>query len=60
MMFKKIFKVVLILAGVWAIIHRRVIAAFLTGSPMPEAPEWHKCLCPHAHACCDVNIDDLA
>ena len=25
-----------------AIVHRRVIAAVLTGSPMPEPPAWHK------------------
>ena len=25
-----------------AIVHRRVIAALVTGSPMPEPPEWHK------------------
>ena len=30
-MFKKIIKLVLVLAGVWAIIHRHVIASFLTG-----------------------------
>ena len=28
--------------GLWLIIHRRVIAACLTGVEMPEAPEWHK------------------
>ena len=28
--------------GVLLIIHRRVIAACLTGIEMPEAPEWHK------------------
>ncbi len=28
--------------GVLLIIHRHVIAAGLTGTPMPEAPEWHK------------------
>ncbi len=28
--------------GVFLIIHRRVIAASLTGSEMPEMPEWHK------------------
>ncbi len=37
-----------ILLGVWAFIHRRVIAAWWTGSPMPEPPEWHKKLFP----CC--------
>ncbi len=30
--------------GVFLIIHRRVIAACLTGIEMPEAPEWHKML----------------
>lgn len=24
------------------IAHRRVIAAYITGEPMPEAPEWHR------------------
>ncbi len=28
--------------GVFLIIHRRVLAAALTGIDMPEAPEWHK------------------
>ena len=28
--------------GVMLIIHRRVIAACITGIEMPEAPEWHK------------------
>ena len=28
--------------GVFLIIHRRVIAAWLTGTEMPEMPEWHK------------------
>ncbi len=28
--------------GVLLIIHRRVFSAVLTGSPMPEAPAWHK------------------
>ena len=28
--------------GVFLIIHRRVIAACLTGIEMPEAPAWHK------------------
>ena len=32
--------------GAWLIIHRRVVAAWLTGSEMPEAPEWHKKFCP--------------
>ena len=59
-MFKKIIKLVLVLAGVWAIIHRHVIASFLTGSPMPEAPDWHKRFCPRAlNGCDDVNFGDL-
>lgn len=32
--------------GVMLIIHRRVIAAAITGTEMPEAPEWHKHFCP--------------
>lgn len=32
------------------IIHRRVIASYITGEPMPEAPEWHKKHCMH---CCE-------
>ena len=28
--------------GVLLIIHRRVIAACVTGTQMPQAPEWHK------------------
>jgi hypothetical protein len=28
--------------SVFLIIHRRVIAACLTGIEMPEAPEWHR------------------
>ena len=31
-----------ICCGVFLIIHRRVIAACLTGIEMPEAPAWHK------------------
>ena len=31
--------------GLFLIIHRRVIAACLTGVEMPEAPEWHKKCC---------------
>jgi hypothetical protein len=30
------------MTGVFLIIHRQVFAALFTGSPMPEAPEWHK------------------
>lgn len=27
---------------VWGIIHRSVIAAWVSGDEMPEPPEWHK------------------
>jgi len=41
-----------ILFGVFLVIHRRVIAAWLTGGEMPEPPEWHKkcfgCACGNA------------
>ncbi len=36
-----------VLFCVFLIIHRRVIAAYLTGSEMPEAPEWHKKFLKH-------------
>ena len=43
---KKVIRTIIecmaIMMGVWFIIHRHVISACLTGSPMPEAPEWHK------------------
>ena len=31
------------------IAHRRVIAAYIKGEPMPEVPEWHRKHCMH---CC--------
>lgn len=37
-----------VMIGLFFIIHRRVFAACLTGSPMPEAPEWHKKCFGHA------------
>lgn len=37
-----IIRCMAVCCGVFLIIHRRVIAACLTGTPMPEAPEWHK------------------
>jgi hypothetical protein len=37
-----LIKCAVVVCGVLLIIHRRVIAACLTGSPMPEVPEWHK------------------
>ncbi len=40
--FKEIIKCMAVLCGLFLIIHRRVIAAALTGTEMPEAPEWHK------------------
>ncbi len=39
---KAIIECCAVCCGVLLIIHRRVISAALTGSPMPEAPEWHK------------------
>ena len=39
---KALLACVAITAGVFLLIHRRVIAAALTGSEMPEPPEWHK------------------
>ena len=42
----EVIKCLAVLTGVFLIIHRRVIAAAITGSEMPEMPEWHKkCLC---------------
>ena len=38
--------------GVLLIIHRRVIAAAITGDQMPEMPEWHKKL-----FCCGKKED---
>lgn len=35
-------RVCAVCCGLFLIIHRRVIAACLTGMEMPEAPEWHK------------------
>ena len=35
-------RVCAVCCGVFLIIHRRVIAACLTGVEMPEAPAWHK------------------
>ena len=34
--------IVVVGAVACAITHRRVIAAMVTGKPMPEPPEWHK------------------
>ena len=43
---KKVLKAIIaccaVCCGVMLIIHRNVIAACLTGDPMPEPPEWHK------------------
>ena len=39
---KAIIEYLVICTAVLLIIHRRVISAFLTGSEMPEPPEWHK------------------
>ena len=42
---KTIIIIALILTVAWAIIHRRVIKAWLTGSEMPKAPDWHPKFC---------------
>ena len=39
---RTVIDICIIMCAVFLIIHRRVISAALTGSPMPEAPEWHK------------------
>ena len=48
---KKIIKAVIecsvVCFAVMLIVHCRVIAAYLTGDKMPEAPEWHKKCCHH-------------
>lgn len=45
----KIIKIIviieLILTGVFLIIHRRVIKAWITGSEMPKPPKWHPNFC---------------
>lgn len=40
--FKTLLKCMAVVSGVLLIIHRRVIAAAVTGRPMPDMPEWHK------------------
>ena len=42
---KLIYALLLISLGCFIGIHRRVIKAWLTGSEMPEAPEWHTQFC---------------
>ena len=37
-----IIRCLAVCCGVFMIIHRRVIAACITGTDMPEMPEWHK------------------
>ena len=39
---KMLIECAAVCTGVLLIIHRHVISACLTGSPMPEPPEWHK------------------
>ena len=39
--------VIAVACGLFLFIHRRVIAAYLKGEPLPEAPEWHK-TCGHS------------
>ena len=51
---KRVFKFLAIVAGVLLIIHRRVIWACLTGTEMPEPPEWHKKFIP----CLREKVED--
>ncbi len=39
---KAIIECCVVCCGVLLTIYRHVISAVLTGSPMPDAPEWHK------------------
>ncbi|MCR5168685.1 MAG: hypothetical protein K6C13_15945 [Oscillospiraceae bacterium] len=39
---RSIIDCVIIMLGVFLIVHRRVFSALITGGEMPEAPEWHK------------------
>ena len=39
---KALIECAAVCCGVFLIIHRRVLAACLTDSDMPEMPEWHK------------------
>ncbi len=39
---KLLIQIMVCIIAVLLIIHRRVIAAALTGDPIPEMPEWHK------------------
>lgn len=39
---KALVKCAAVACGVFLIIHRRVIAACITGTPMPEMPDWHR------------------
>ncbi len=52
---KTLLKCAALLGGAWLIIHRRVIVSYLTGSEMPEPPEWHKRFFP----CCAEPLDDF-
>lgn len=51
---KGFLKFLAIVAGVFLIIHRRVIWACLTGTEMPEPPEWHKKFIP----CLGDRVED--
>jgi len=42
---KIIVVVELVLTGVFLIVHRRVIKAWITGSEMPAVPKWHPNFC---------------
>ena len=39
---RAVIECAVIMLAVFLIIHRHVVSACLTGSEMPEPPEWHK------------------
>ncbi|MBQ1507325.1 MAG: hypothetical protein IIZ36_02735 [Ruminococcus sp.] len=51
---KRLLKFLLVIAGVFLIIHRRVIWACVTGTEMPQPPEWHKKFIP----CLNDKVED--
>ena len=44
---KSLFLFMTVLCGIWAVIHRRVIMAYVKGEELPEAPAWHKSVFCH-------------
>ena len=51
-----------IFVGIAVYAHRRVIKAYVTGEPMPEAPEWAKKWCPYfwkSDCCHNADSDEV-